>query len=491
MARLQDLSNELVLGILEEVSPEDIVSISLASKSIYQLAVPRLEKHRSLQKQYTNFRNMVEHEPNSWHDPGGLLADLLCKIVTDAEIGHYVRKIELDMCNNDGEDGWESDAFFEKPRQGSKTSMEIIEEAVRAVWLIPTDEADDWLYEIRRGNEDPLVALLLLCAPKLHTLKLAIPYTLSESYLFNTIQRVERQGCNANISPSHLKNVELSFAEWNSLDFVKAFMSLPSLESIKTDYLSMYAQTHELSSTILRQPSNVKYISFRSGCVPGEAISELLRGVKNLRAFVYDFQPLWRSEEYSPTFDCFDMLCSLEANASHTLEHLVLRARDIKTSQIAPLREFHVLREVDIQTSGCFAVNDGGPANLIGLLPISLERLIMCWYETTSDDGVETLTEAILGLVRESKTQLPHLRMLHVSTTDQGAYSALWDCLASDKTAQINPMLSFKIQGPAGEGEISAWAANVCTCGQDCFGNGSKWTAESVSCLWTKESTSY
>ena len=30
------------------------------------------------------------------------------------------------------------------------------------------------------------------------------------------------------------------------------------------------------------------------------------------------------------------------------------------------------------------------------------------------------------------------------------------------------------IQGSAGEGEIRAWAANVCTCGQDCFGNGSK-----------------
>ena len=156
------------------------------------------------------------------------------------------------------------------------------------------------------------------------------------------------------------------------------------------------------------------------------------------------------------------------------LEHLELGAQDIKTSQIAPLREFHVLREIEIQTRRCFAENDGGPANLIRLLPIFLEGFTMRWYETTSVGGVEALTEAILGLVRESKTQLPHLRTLHVSTRDPGAYSALWDCLASDETAQINPMLSFKIQGPAGEGEIRAWAANVCTCGQDCFGNGSK-----------------
>ena len=40
--------------------------------------------------------------------------------------------------------------------------MEIIEEAVRAIGLIPTEEADDWLYRIRYGNEDHLGALLLL-----------------------------------------------------------------------------------------------------------------------------------------------------------------------------------------------------------------------------------------------------------------------------------------------------------------------------------------
>ena len=174
MARIQDLSSELVLSILEEVLPEDIVSISPASKSIYQLALPRPEKHRSLQKQYTNFRNMAEHEPNSWHDPGGLLAALLCKIMIDAEIGHYVKKIDLDTWNDGARDGWKPDAVFQKQLsantnqlpQSSKTNMEIMEEAVRAIGLIPTEEADDWLYRIRCGNEDPLGALLLLYAPQ-------------------------------------------------------------------------------------------------------------------------------------------------------------------------------------------------------------------------------------------------------------------------------------------------------------------------------------
>lgn len=71
------------------------------------------------------------------------------------------------------------------------------------------------------------------------------------------------------------------------------------------------------------------------------------------------------------------MLCSLEASASHILDHLELGAQDIKTSQIAPLPEFCVLREIEIQTRRCFAENDGGSANFIGLLPNSLEGFTM------------------------------------------------------------------------------------------------------------------
>ena len=153
MAQFQNLSNELVLNILDKVSPEDIESISLASKSIYQLALPRLQEHRRLRKQYNKFENTVEYKPNNWGDPGGLLADLLCKIVTDARVGHYVRKIHLDLWNTHPRDGWKPDKIFEKQlpigktrrQQECQTNMEIIEEAIRAIEIIPTEEVDDWL----------------------------------------------------------------------------------------------------------------------------------------------------------------------------------------------------------------------------------------------------------------------------------------------------------------------------------------------------------
>ncbi len=45
MAQFQDLSTELALGILEEVSTDDMVSTSLAYNKIYHLAIARLGEH--------------------------------------------------------------------------------------------------------------------------------------------------------------------------------------------------------------------------------------------------------------------------------------------------------------------------------------------------------------------------------------------------------------------------------------------------------------
>ena len=486
MPRFQDLSNELVLGILEEVLPDDIESVSLASRSIYQLAIPRLEEHRRLRKQYTNFKNTVQYKDMHWHDPGGLLANLFCDIMTDARIGHYVKKIDLDLWNSYARDGWQPDQVFVKQtttsksrlRQDSKTSMDIIEEAIRATKIIPTEEVDDWLHQIRLGNEDPLVALLFLHAPGLHTLKFVSPYSPGlPSYLLKTIQRVAGQGSAANTYSSHFENVEIYFAEgWENegLDFVKAFMSLPSITSVKTESLFVDDRAYEANSAILQQPSNVMNLSFRSGFLPQQALSELLRGVRNLKTFTYNFTHLWRDHDYTPPFDCLNLMKSLEANVSHTLENLKLSAPKLETSQLAPIRGFSALREFEIQTSRCFFLEESNIAAFTSVLPVSIERLSLRWYEVRSVDRVELLIEAVLSLVRASKTRMPRLRMLQLDTRDEGELSALWECLCSDETAQINKQLAFKIQESGDGNEIRAWSDNVCTCGKNCFGSDSE-----------------
>lgn len=115
--------NELVFGILEPVLPDDIESISLASHRIYQRAIPLLEEHSTLRKQYTNFQNKVQNEFMNWHDPGGLLANLLCQIMSDFRIGHYFKRMYSSMWNYAAKYGWKPDEVF-KPFTTSRTRLQ-------------------------------------------------------------------------------------------------------------------------------------------------------------------------------------------------------------------------------------------------------------------------------------------------------------------------------------------------------------------------------
>ena len=483
MAQFQDLSSELVLGILEEVQPDDIVSISLASKTIHQLALPRLDEHRRLQKQYSRFNNMVEFAPNTWKDPGGLLADLLCNIISNTRIGQYIKTIDLEYWNSSPLEGWKPDAVFDQRnftskswvQPCSKTNMEIIEDAVRAAEIIPRDEIDDWLHEIRHGNEDPIVALLLLHAPKLHTLDFIVPYNSGDSsFVLRTIERIVASELPVKLHLSHLRDVRLRFAErWSDLHLVKAFMSLPSLTSILTHRLYVDDRTFEASSARLSRPSNVRDILFLGGYLPCNFFWELLKGVKKLKSFHYNFRSIWREDTYEPPIDSLTIIRSLEANAAHTLERLSLGAyEEAKTIKIA-LRGFHILRDVSLHSNSYSIIEESRLGDFVSSLPPSLEKLSLSWYQTRPEDSFEALKRATLGFVRESKTHLPRLRRLYLETFDSRESEALWDQLGSDETAQINPKLSFYIRGPDRKGEIGAWCDNECTCGQDCFGNSS------------------
>lgn len=351
--------------------------------------------------------------------------------------------------------------------------MDIIEEAIRATEIIPTEEIDDWLHQIRLGNEDPLVALLFLYAPNLESLTFVDPDRRRHpSHLLETIQRVAVQGPTVKPYPFHFKNVNIYFAEgWEDLDFVKAFMSLPSPTSITTETLFIDGRTHETNSAILRQPSNVKELSFDGCLIPEQVISELLKGVKNLKTFAYHYRHLWH-EDYKPPFNCLAVMHSLAANASHTLENLKVKVSKLETSHIAPICRFSALRELKIRTDRCF-VAKSNIAYLLSTLPASIEKLAISWQEATSVDGPETLTEAFLDLIRASETRLPRLRMLQLDPGNGTDSETLFDCLFSDETAQVNKRLAFNIQCPGGWREIEAWADQVCTCGQDCFGNDS------------------
>lgn len=71
-----------------------------------------------------------------------------------------------------------------------------------------------------------------------------------------------------------LKDVEIQCAvRWDGLDLVKAFMSLPSLTSIKTDSLFLEGRAYQAGSATLPQPSNISKLYVWSGSLPENRFS--------------------------------------------------------------------------------------------------------------------------------------------------------------------------------------------------------------------------
>ena len=86
MAHFASLPNELIHEILKHVQPEDLEDFAQLSHNVFRLAVPFLEKHRALIRQYHTLRN----------PPGpGSIANLLNTVIADPRVGSYMKKVEL------------------------------------------------------------------------------------------------------------------------------------------------------------------------------------------------------------------------------------------------------------------------------------------------------------------------------------------------------------------------------------------------------------
>lgn len=225
MVHFEGLPTELLLEILEYVTPEDVEYVSMVSMKIRWKLTSLLENHRkSLRERYAGFRNVVMHGADSCDTPSGLVAELLCSILSDRRIGRHVKTLDLKPWSIEGRQAWYPDKVFEGFMYGSrpnillkhpKTYMQIIEKAVRPEELIPKENADEWVSQIWRSSECQVVAaVLLLRIPKLHTLRLGPAEDFGSwhhsQYLVNKIQSVVTSPDPWRIS---IENVEIDFLD--------------------------------------------------------------------------------------------------------------------------------------------------------------------------------------------------------------------------------------------------------------------------------------
>lgn len=419
MARFSDLSNELVLEILQHVAPCDLDSACTITKSIYLLAAPILVEHRRLNQHLSSI--------NYLGDQDHPLANLLLLILAKPRNAHYVRSLTMECLASGWGDTLTDDdlgspaSVQSQMYQYESKDLQLLRTAVETSDIISADEVDEWLQTIQEGSEDPILALLLLNLPNLNSLEI-LSIGMPIENLSRIIQRIKNGSASSYLS--HLKRVSMNFDEdWETSDTMicfTSFMSLPSLTSYHIEDLSISDDESDLERHLRLHKSNIADLAFTHCRIGEKTLFEVLRSTKNLRSFSYTYlRPAVRFLARQG-LDWYWLGVGLLHNTRHSLEKLTLLPHGCVESKGCSLRDFEVLREIDTELALFSNDNESSVQSFPEMLPASI-RIIRLrsprdhfMSESDASGILKRIQEAILSILEVKNVLLPQLTEIQV-----------------------------------------------------------------------------
>ena len=350
MTRFSDLPNEIVIQVWRHVlCPKDIESFAQVSKATNTLAESSLREHRRLKKKYTRW-------DNGSVGCGSELFRLLRDVLLYPHVALYIQELFI----SDWRDGWEDptqrllndvDPKSNKDKSWawhapySAQDTELFAKAVDPASHVLSRDVTKWRSDVISGNEDAVIALLLVLLPNISSL--AIGQTSPGSNIFETIDQVAK----ASKTPilSKLTTVMISDdgrdGPLEAISVLKPFALMPSVKE-----LSCFGVTDQFSH-ITRVPScsmpvgisNITHLEFiRCGRI-AQGLYRLLTGFKALNSFTY-FSPRYSGSEDD---ELFWIRITLLAHARQTLEVLRIDDNYFEQAFLGDLSQFEVLRSLE------------------------------------------------------------------------------------------------------------------------------------------------
>ena len=342
MARLSDMPYEITLMIVRLVSPDDIESFALACKDIYYVAYLTLMKHRALKKKHAAYHYYDPDVSGSRCSP----SQLLDQILREPRTAFYVQNISLnDWCWKSLQIPVSERRQEHSPMPGlEKTTSILREEVSKTIAQCPffnetnRQQTSDWLKFIDLGNEDPIIAALLLFLPNLSTLK-ADGLAGTHEYLNDTLYSI------ATWKGSGTPLLHLRHAHVADVKLLGILAALPSMKSIHGIGIRA-TDTETWPDDLVSPNSDVTDLVLTRCSISPKRLFGILGGFKALRSFTYD-SAYWTAEPHvsdKVEFDSFWVRAGLSAYAASTLESLTLLSHDKDKNFMGEIRSFERLR---------------------------------------------------------------------------------------------------------------------------------------------------
>ena len=264
MAKFSDLPNELIMGIWGYVlAPEDVESFALASKTVYGLSKPFVTEHAKLKKRYSIQVLSIWGEKR----PADLLMDLMLK----PRIALYVRRFHVDdwapcweeedyvydwaACSEEEDvDGWA--AFSEEERYIPRKSLtadtiELLRDGVRCSSVVEISELGNWIAAIELGDEDPIIALILMRLTRLKKLELHGQTSGTDPYILKALGRI-----------AHLSDAANYHERLRGLNSEGNNNGQPTFLNIRVLALGLGDINFDLFSRLLRSMRNLEIFTY-------------------------------------------------------------------------------------------------------------------------------------------------------------------------------------------------------------------------------------
>lgn len=378
MGIFSDLANELILGIWGYViEPNDVESFALVSKRIYGLSLQFVNEHASLKQQYSKITFRYSERNN---EP----ADLLEKMLLNTRIAFYISSLQIFY--------WKSRWRVQTtPQAYRKDTMALFEDAIRASPLITGSEAEDWITDVRKGNDDPIIALIIMRLIKIK--EFALLESNRDAYILRTLERIT-QSPEAVVQPRQ----SISGTEINS--------------------------NNQLTSTRPSMFFTVSYMEMASLNITFDMVSQLLRCMKGLKRFYY-------CRFRGSSFEISQLCDKLRECSQLSLQKLSIHGED---TGLGDITQFQILAEVAIDFGVLLGNPDDTCRNLADVLPMSIESV-----EIRSIGEIipfQVFRRVILDMIKCKMERLPKLKEL---TFDFGPYL--------DETTTRNIELITELQG--------------------------------------------
>lgn len=443
MAGFDHLPNEIILGILPMVLPEDLENFAGTSKRVLLLAQPFLEPHRQLIRLYsTTFKsNQLRRDDAFWSSP---IPSLLVKIRNEPRIGHYVREVKLEYSGPIRRNYlyYDEREVYEKQRN--------LVDAVIAQSHVPNLQS---LYDLNgrfcfkpyESYEEFLVAVFLLLLPNLDSLSL--PWNPYRGYFADMIRQsaLEDNCWFANLTTVRVRG---GFVHKNlGIRDLSLFSSLPALKSL----VALNALDHGLTVDDFLPPpdSHTKKLELYNSFFTRITIYWYIQSFQSLQTFTLTFDDYY-DHRIKTQFDPTMVRAALVAHAMTTLQSLTIttRGRPSPHTAMGSLQQFSALQKIRTQWTILFPRDCRLETYPSQILPASIRELQL--DDNSGDGDGEVYSRLCDGLQCAKEKTCLRLDLVEIYSRDAGLMAEYRDLLRGF-CKEIGMSVAFSKRAPTSE----------------------------------------